>query len=147
MLIRPNISADHSTVVALWERSVRATHDFLTEEDIIFFRAIVDKQTLANCEIHVAIIEEKIVGFIGLDNMHIDMLFIDPDYHRQRIGRKLIHHAQILKGNELSVEVNENNIHALNFYLSCGFAQTGRSEIDGFGRSFPILHLTYENCG
>ena len=32
--IRRARAADHDTLVALWERSVRATHDFLTEADI-----------------------------------------------------------------------------------------------------------------
>jgi len=32
--IRLARAADYDTLVALWERSVRATHDFLTEDDI-----------------------------------------------------------------------------------------------------------------
>ena len=39
--IRRTRAADHDTLVALWERSVRATHHFLTEADIGALRPLV----------------------------------------------------------------------------------------------------------
>ena len=39
--IRRTRAADHPALVALWERSVRATHDFLTEADIVALRPLV----------------------------------------------------------------------------------------------------------
>jgi hypothetical protein len=39
--IRRARAADHDTLVALWERSVRATHEFLTETDIGALRPLV----------------------------------------------------------------------------------------------------------
>ncbi|WP_235896836.1 GNAT family N-acetyltransferase [Yersinia thracica] len=68
------------------------------------------------------------------------MLFIDPIYHSKGFGKMLLAHAQPLKG-ELSVDVNEQNPAALAFYLKCGFVKTGRSEQDGEGKVFPLLHL------
>ncbi|MBD5359047.1 MAG: GNAT family N-acetyltransferase, partial [Bacteroides sp.] len=40
------------------------------------------------------------------------------------------------------VDVNEQNISALNFYLAKGFKVTGRDETDEAGRPYPILHLS-----
>ena len=37
----------------LWERSVRATHDFLAPEDIPFFRRMVRQEALPAAEIYV----------------------------------------------------------------------------------------------
>ena len=39
--IRSARAADFDTLVALWERSARATHDFLTEADIGALRPLV----------------------------------------------------------------------------------------------------------
>jgi putative acetyltransferase len=39
--IRRSRAADIDTLVPLWERSVRATHDFLTEADIDELRPLV----------------------------------------------------------------------------------------------------------
>src|SRR5204862_182669 len=39
--IRLARAADYDTLVELWERSVRATHDFLTEDDIGALRPLV----------------------------------------------------------------------------------------------------------
>lgn len=37
----------------LWEASVRATHDFLAPEDIVFFRQMVRQEALWGVELHV----------------------------------------------------------------------------------------------
>ena len=40
-------------LTALWEASVRATHDFLSEEDIPFFRQMVRNEALAAVDLYV----------------------------------------------------------------------------------------------
>jgi putative acetyltransferase len=52
----------------------------------------------------------------------------------------MIDHARRLKG-RLAVDVNEQNPAAVRFYLACGFAVVGRSEVDDAGRPFPLLHM------
>ncbi|SLJ82783.1 putative acetyltransferase [Mycobacteroides abscessus subsp. abscessus] len=37
--------------------------------------------------------------------------------------------------------MNEDNPTARKFYAAKGFEEIGRSEIDGQGRPFPLLHL------
>ena len=41
-----------------------------------------------------------------------------------------------------SVDVNEQNPRALEFYEANGFHVVGRDEFDADGRPFPILHLS-----
>ncbi len=46
--------------------------------------------------------------------------------------------------NELNAEyldVNEQNPKALGFYLHEGFEVIGRSETDGLGQPYPLLHM------
>jgi hypothetical protein len=39
------------------------------------------------------------------------------------------------------VDVNEQNGQAVGFYLRMGFATEGRSELDGMGKPYPLLHM------
>lgn len=81
------------------------------------------------------------VGFMGLDGSKIEMLFVDPQHHGQGAGTQLIRHAESLKGHGLTVDVNEQNAGAHAFYKKYGFVQTGRSEVDGSGKPYPLIHM------
>ncbi|MNN83835.1 putative N-acetyltransferase YjaB [compost metagenome] len=39
------------------------------------------------------------------------------------------------------LDVNEQNAQALGFYLHQGFEVVGRSETDGMGQPYPLLHM------
>jgi putative acetyltransferase len=77
---------------------------------------------------------------MGLSGSKLESLFLAPEFHRQGGGRRLVQHAQSLRG-ELTVDVNEQNAAACRFYEACGFVVEGRSELDSTGRPFPVLHL------
>lgn len=133
---------DHDYLVELWYRAVRETHAFLTEADIAYYRRIVDEQALKHVEVWVEKDDSGVpLGFIGLDASMVEMLFVDPDRHGQGIGTRLLRYAEQLKGSRLRVDVNEQNDGAYAFYQRYGFVRTGRSELDGSGRPFPLLHL------
>ncbi|OXL84421.1 GNAT family acetyltransferase [Paenibacillus sp. SSG-1] len=136
------LEEDHDYLVELWYRAVRETHTFLTEADIAFYRRIVDEQALKHVEVWVEKDDSGVpLGFIGLDGSMVEMLFVDPDRHGQGIGTRLLRYAEQLKGSRLRVDVNEQNDGAYAFYQRYGFVRTGRSELDGSGRPFPLLHL------
>lgn len=136
--------AHHERLADIWHRAVRATHRFLTEEDIAFYHDMVRGGALREVELWVHLNDrDEPIGFIGLDGSKIEMLFVDPSSHGQGIGSRLIRHAQALKGRRLQVDVNEQNDGACAFYERFGFVRTGRSELDGSGRPFPLLHLEY----
>lgn len=141
MNIRARTADDNAVLVEIWLRAVRATHHFLSEDDIRFFHPLVRDQYLPALEVLVAKDEEgKPTGFIGLTDEKVEMLFVDPAQHGKGIGKCLIEHVAQLRG-PLSVDVNEQNPGALAFYLKCGFSPVGRSELDGSGKPFPLLHL------
>ncbi|WP_028550268.1 acetyltransferase [Paenibacillus sp. UNC451MF] len=140
--IVPYQEKDHDRLVDIWYKAVRLTHTFLSEEDIQFYHHIVRTEALQGVEIWMETNQSNVpTGFIGLDGTKIEMLFVDPNYHGQGVGTRLIKHAEQIKGSCLLVDVNEQNKGATAFYKRYGFVQTGRSELDGTGRPFPLLHL------
>lgn len=139
-MIRRTIPADTPRLVDIWEKAVRETHLFLTEADIQFYLPQVRDIYLPVLEVWLFENSREAVGLIGLDGNKVEMLFVDPAYHGKGAGKALLSHAQHLKG-KLTVDVNEQNPAALAFYLKCNFVKTGRSELDGEGRAFPLLHL------
>lgn len=141
MNIRPRVAADDAALAALWERSVRATHDFLTEDDIRFFYPLVRDTYLPALTVWVGEHPDGTpTGFIATGGDTVEMLFIEPTQRGRGVGRQLLDHVKALHPS-LRVDVNEQNPQAHGFYLHYGFEQTGRSETDGEGRPFPVIHM------
>ncbi|NUO77683.1 MAG: acetyltransferase [Lysobacter sp.] len=141
MTLRARSPDDHPRLLQVWERSVRATHDFLAEADIAELRPQVRDVYLDAVEIWVDENADGVVtGFIGLSGAQVEMLFLDPRWRGQGIGTRLLDHARQLRG-ALTVDVNEQNPAAHGFYRRYGFVDTGRSETDGQGRPLPLLHM------
>ncbi len=142
MIIRQATNADHPLLLNIWQRSVRATHHFLQESDIQELLPQLRDNYLPAVELWVAVdTEDSPLGFIGLNENHVEMLFIEPDLRGKGIGRALLDHARSSR-QQMSVDVNEQNPEAVGFYLHYGLVQTGRSPLDGEGRPFPLLHLS-----
>lgn len=142
MHIRRAIPTDREVLLDTWLRSVQATHTFVSEEDIHSFIPLV-QDYLASSEPELWILcadSGAIMGFMGMAGSKIDALFLAPEFHRQGGGRRLVQHAQSLRG-ELTVDVNERNRMACRFYEACGFVVEGRSELDDTGRPYPLLHM------
>ncbi|HZG78434.1 MAG TPA: acetyltransferase [Paenibacillus sp.] len=133
----------HGKLVEIWYRAVRETHSFLSEDDLQFYRSVVQGGALKELELWVEVDERnEPTAFIGLDGTKIEALFVDPARHGKGIGSRLVRHAEKIKGPTLQVDVNEQNGGAYAFYSRLGFVQIGRSERDGAGRPYPLLHLS-----
>lgn len=127
----------------IWENSVRATHLFLTEEDILRIAEYVP-QALTQIPVLIAAKKDgKIVGFMGIDQDSLEMLFILDKERGQGIGKKLLEYA-ILNENVNRLSVNEQNPQAKGFYEYMGFVVEKRSEQDDQGNPFPLLHMRFK---
>lgn len=127
-------------LTALWEASVRATHHFLTEEDI---KKLTPQVKIGLNEIENLIIVsdgQSQVAFMGIQGSKIEMLFVSPDCFGKGIGRELIEFA-IAKYRVRYVDVNEQNPQATGFYSHIGFKVFERTELDEQGNPFPILRM------
>lgn len=129
---------DEKELVEVWERSVRATHHFLQEKDIIEIKKVLPSYFSAVDMYCTKNKDGKITAFIGTADKKIEMLFADPEYFGQSLGKNLINY--VLENIE-EVDVNEQNKNAYNFYLHMGFEVISRDEFDSMGNPFPILHM------
>ncbi len=132
---------EYVELTEIWENSVKATHSFLTPEDINFFKPKILNEYLYSVELYVYKNElGNILGFIGIDENKVEMLFILSSSFKKGIGKKLLNYV-IQNHNINELDVNEQNENAVEFYKYMGFEVISRSEKDGFGKPFPLLHM------
>lgn len=138
--IKPYRENDHSDILSIWEKSVKATHHFLREADFEAIKAILQAFNFSDLNVHCLFNGETMSGFIGIANQKIEMLFLDPQCIGKGLGLQLINfafnHYQVN-----AVDVNEQNVSALNFYLKAGFRVYERTEKDDLGKGYPILKM------
>ncbi|RYU95815.1 GNAT family N-acetyltransferase [Emticicia agri] len=133
---------EHDQLLDIWESSVRATHHFLKEENILFFKQTIHEHKYFEM-VELACVKDtndQILGFLGTNADSLEMLFVHADAIGKGVGKALLSYAlNTLKVTK--VDVNEQNTQAVGFYLHHGFKTVSRSELDGTGKPFPILHM------
>jgi len=132
---------EFARLVEVWRSAVRATHRFLTADDIAFYEGRMAQVYLPAVDLTVAVTGGRIVGFSGLADGRLEMLFVEDEYRGTGVGSVLPADA-VRRYPALTLDVNEQNPSAVAFYRRRGFVVTGRSETDGDGRPFPLLHLS-----
>lgn len=124
----------------VWESSVRATHTFLSEGDIVEIRDYVPMALQGVAHLVVAYEDDVAVAFMGVENQRLEMLFVADDMRGGGIGRRLLEFG-IANYDICEVTVNEQNPQAVAFYEHLGFQACRRSECDEQGRPFPLLYM------
>lgn len=130
-----------SKLIAVWEASVRATHLFLSDSEILSIKEYVpqalksvDKLIIAEND------EEKPIAFMGIENETLEMLFITPSERGQGLGKQLLQYGiSNYKVNRLTV--NEQNPQAKGFYEHMGFHVYKRTDYDEQGNPYPLLYM------
>lgn len=124
----------------VWQASVRTSHHFLTEKDI---RTLTPQAEEALRQIETLwIVQDGLlpVGFMGVQERKIEMLFLHPDYFRKGLGKELVQRA-FRELEARYVDVNEQNHNAARFYERMGFHAFRRDDTDDQGNPFPILRM------
>lgn len=135
---------DFPEITDVWEASVRATHHFLAEQDIQYFKPLILNEYLYHVRLFcVRNEQQQITGFLGLSDDKIEMLFLHPSVHGKGIARELVNYA-IHEHNIRKVDVNEQNEQAVGFYKHMGFEVVDRSPVDSLGKPFPILFMQWK---
>jgi len=141
MIIDNVKKADYFKLIEIWEASVRVTHDFLLEEDLLALKPLILEQFFDAVDLTcVKNRTGEILGFCGVCDGNIEMLFVSPALRGGGVGKMLVAHALENQG-ACAVDVNEQNHQALGFYKRLGFSVKGRSPLDGQGKPYPILHM------
>ena len=133
-------------LLKVWEASVRASHHFLTETDIERLTPQAENALREIETLRVVKDNSLPVGFMGVQERKIEMLFLHPDYFRKGLGKELVQRAF----EELDVEfvdVNEQNPDAIRFYRRMGFNVFKHNECDSEGNPFPILEMKRQSTG
>lgn len=125
----------------VWEKSVRATHLFLSENEIINIKQYVP-QALSKIE-HLVIAKDENhtpVAFMGIEKESLEMLFLTPEERGKGLGKQLIQygieHYAVKK-----LAVNEQNPQAKGFYEHMGFEVYKRTDHDEQGNPYPLLYM------
>lgn len=118
-MIRKFEKNDINDVMEIWKNENIKAHQFIPNEYWESNYSNV-KEALLNAEIYVYIIEENILGFIGLDQNYIEGIFIDTNNQCNGIGTSLLNKVKENR-NTLTLSVYKKNINAIKFYKKNGF--------------------------
>lgn len=128
-------------LLEVWESSVKATHLFLTEGELENIKKYVP-QALKEIP-HLIIIENENlvpVGFMGIVEHHLEMLFISHEERGNGFGKALLKYG-IEKYSIQDLAVNEQNPLAKDFYEHMGFNVYKRTDNDEQGNPYPLLYM------
>ena len=132
-------------LLKVWESSVRATHTFLSNDEILEIKEYVPEalRSIAHLVIETNQNNDPI-AFMGIGDDKLEMLFVAPEYRSSGIGRKMLTSGINIYGVTESA-VNEDNPQARGFYEHMGFVTYQRNELDDQGRPYPVLYMRLNN--
>lgn len=126
-VIRVFAECDLSAVMEIWLEGNFSAHPFISEKYwMVHYDMVKDALPQAEVYVYEDEISRRIQGFIGLQDEYIAGLFVRKAYRAKGIGRMLLEHAKGLKA-ILRLCVYCKNSGAVQFYLSQGFVQHGKS--------------------
>lgn len=128
-------------LLKVWESSVKATHLFLSDDEINNIKQYVP-QVLDGVPVLVVVENDygNPIGFMGIADQMLEMLFISNESRGQGIGKQLLQYGiENYSVNELAV--NEQNPLAKGFYEHMGFEVYKRTELDEQGNPYPLLYM------
>jgi putative acetyltransferase len=138
--INPYTEIYREQILVVWEKSVLATHNFLLSVDFEQIKLLVSQIDFNDLQVFCLIKETLVLGFIGVADQKVEMLFLDPQYFRQGLGQKLLIFA-VKKLNANKVDVNEQNSQGFKFYQKFGFETFERTDKDDQGKNYPLLRM------
>ncbi len=138
--IRTAHEADLDELTDVWERAARSSHDFMDAGDFEALRPFIRDAYLPSMHVRLVEVDGAAVAFVGSADGHVELLYVDPPFHGQGLGTRLL--AEVGPGGARSVEVYADNTTGVGFYRSRGFTETRRRETDAAGRPYPMVVLT-----
>lgn len=128
-------------IVQLWQANVKVTHTFLTKEEIQNIKQYVPQAVEHVPHLCIALSEKgELLGFIGVADQRLEMLFIQVNARGQGIGKQLLRYA-IKNFDVKELTVNEQNPQAIGFYEHLGFVTYKRTELDEECQPYPLLYM------
>lgn len=128
-------------LLMIWEKSVRATHQFLSDAEIRRIREYVPQALNGIAHLVVAEREPNVpIAFMGVEHNRLEMLFLTPSERGRGLGKQLLQ-SGIQDYGILELTVNEQNPQAVGFYEHLGFETYKRTDNDEEGNPYPLLYM------
>ena len=93
------------------------------------------------CVKHGACIADEVVGFVGTNRAEVSWLYVDPRFHGQGIGRRLLQRGLSQINSKASTYVLEGNSSARKLYESVGFKVIQQFDSKNNGYICSVLKL------
>lgn len=137
--IRSAREADLDALTDVWERAASTSHAFMDPDDFAALRPAIRDAYLPSMDVHLVEAEGRPVAFVGARGAHVELLYVDPPFQGQGLGRRLL--AVVGEHGATSVEVYADNPVGVAFYRSQGFVEVRRRERDAGDRPYPMVVL------
>ena len=128
-------------LLEVWEDSVRATHLFLSDDEIKSIKEYVPQAL--NGIAHLLVAQDGSgcpAAFRGMEDGSLEMLFVAPEERGKGLGKRLIQYG-IENYAVKRLAVNEQNPQAKGFYEHMGFQVYKRTDFDEQGKPYPLLYM------
>ncbi len=105
-----------------------------------FYDSVHDESFLSKLSMYGAYINKELVGVIATRNngAHIALFFVDGNYHRQGIGKKLF--QKVLEHNTASRVTVNSSPFAVTIYRKLGFIDTDKEQTVNGLRFTPMAY-------
>lgn len=80
---------DYEELITVWESSVRATHYFLSENDIMTYRSLILNEYFDQVRLYAIKIGEEVMGFTGINKKINPDAFYPPGRKGKRTWQKI----------------------------------------------------------
>ena len=109
----------------IWKNENIRTHNFIEKE---YWKNNYEyvREILPNADIYVYILNEHIVGFVGVNNNYIEGIFVDINNQHSGIGTSLLEKIKEDK-ESLTLSVYKKNENAIKFYEKNNFIITSEN--------------------
>lgn len=124
-MIRKLKENDIDGVMRIWKNENIKAHNFIPKEYWEINHDYV-REVLPKAEVYVYVIEENIIGFIGLEKDYIEGIFVDINNQCNGVGTSLLNKVKEHR-DSLSLSVYKKNLNAVNFYKKNGFVITNET--------------------
>lgn len=129
-------------LLSVWEKSVKATHLFLSDSEIENIKKYVPRALTGVAHLLISQDEKgHPIGFMGIENETLEMVFIAPEQREKGLGKALLG-LGIEKYGVKQLTVNEQNPQAIGFYEHLGFKVYKRTAHDEQGNPYPLLYMS-----
>lgn len=118
-MIRKLQKADINRVADIWLDTNLKSHSFIPAKYWKDNFELV-KEMLSQAEVYIYENNQKIQGFIGLNDEYIEGIFVSDEMQSQGIGKILINYVKN-KRKKLFLNVYQKNTRAISFYQREGF--------------------------